>query len=106
MMYGYYESGMGWWMVLSTLFWLLLAGIAVWALVRFLSRHSEGSTSGSTRQGTADMPDGPSAEEILRQRFARGEIDAATFERMQAQLQASVPTQATPRNPVLPESGR
>jgi putative membrane protein len=32
---------------------------------------------------------GPSAMEILRQRFARGEIDTATFEQMRERLEAS-----------------
>jgi hypothetical protein len=37
---------------------------------------------------------GPAAIEILRQRYARGEIDAETFERMRARLEPSleVPT--------------
>jgi len=32
---------------------------------------------------------GPSALEILRQRYARGEIDAATFEQMRERLESS-----------------
>jgi uncharacterized membrane protein len=31
----------------------------------------------------------PSAMEILRQRYARGEIDAATFDQMRERLEAS-----------------
>ena len=99
MMWGYYSGMSGWmvvWMVLSSLFWLALVAIAVWALVRFVNRRP----SGSARYGhdaTTKVPAGPSADEILRQRFARGEIDADTFERMRAQLE-----QATPREPALP----
>jgi putative membrane protein len=37
-----------------------------------------------------DMPpQGPSALEILRQRYARGEIDAVTFEQMRERLESS-----------------
>jgi uncharacterized membrane protein len=34
-------------------------------------------------------PQGPSALEILRQRYARGEIDAVTFEQMRERLASS-----------------
>ncbi len=34
-------------------------------------------------------PQGPSALEILRQRYARGEIDAATFEQMRERLEST-----------------
>jgi putative membrane protein len=96
MMYGYYGPGMGWWMVLSSLFWLLLVAVAVWALVRFLSQRSS-----SGRHDAANLSAGPSAEEILRQRYARGEIDADTFQRMWAELEG------TPdRHPALPGSQR
>jgi putative membrane protein len=95
MMYGYYDSGMGWWMVLSNLVWLVLVAVAVWALVRFLSQR----TDGGARHDTTRFSSGPSAEEILRQRFARGEIDADTFQRMRGQLE-----QPTPREPAVPAS--
>lgn len=84
MMWGYYP-GMGWWMVLSSLFWLVLIGIAVWALVRWVSYQTRTGTGRQTDGTTA----GPSAQEILRQRFARGEIDGETFERMRQQLESS-----------------
>lgn len=84
MMWGY-APGMGWWMVLSSLFWLVLIGIAVWALVRWVS-HQTRTGTGRQMDGTTA---GPSAQEILRQRFARGEIDGDTFERMRQQLESS-----------------
>ena len=90
MMWGYYP-GMGWWMVLSGLFWLALVAVAVWALVRWVGHQAR------TR---ADRPlggpsTGSSAEEILRQRYARGEIDEATYEQMRERL-----TSAPTRHPV------
>ena len=36
-------------------------------------------------------PPGPSALEILRQRYAAGEIDAEAFEQMRERLEASYP---------------
>jgi putative membrane protein len=81
----YYGPGMGWWMVLSTVFWLVLIGIAVWALVRWVSHQTQ---TGTNQQTGGTIP-GPSADEILRQRFARGDIDSETFERMRQQLAAS-----------------
>ena len=102
MMWGYYSGMSGWmvvWMVLSSLFWLALVAIAVWALVRFVTRHPSSSTRYDTTRDATNVPAGPSADEILRQRFARGEIDADTFQRMRAQLE-----QATPQEPALPGS--
>lgn len=99
MMYGYYGSGMGWWMVLSGLFWLVLVAIAVWALVRFVAQAQRTNATGRYDASNVTTSPPPSAEEILRQRFARGEIDAEAFQRMRAQLE-----QATPREPVMPRS--
>jgi putative membrane protein len=95
MMYGYYGPGMGWWMALSSLFWLALVAVAVWALVRFVSQR----TNSNARHDMTNLSSGSSAEEILRQRYARGEIDADTFQRMRAELES------TPdRYPALPGS--
>lgn len=56
----------GWW-----LFWLLVLVVAVW-LTAMTLRGRGGDTSG----GTAAQ----SAEEVLRERFARGEISEEEFE--------------------------
>jgi putative membrane protein len=93
MMWGYGfgapGAGMTVWMILSSLFWLVIVGIAVWAFVRWLSMH--GPASSQTPPTTASSP---SALEILRQRYARGELDEPTFLRMQAQLTGSPADQA------------
>jgi uncharacterized membrane protein len=67
-------------MLLNMVFWAGILGLLVWALVRWLTM----------RAPNVGAP-GPSALEILRQSYARGEIDAATFERMRAQLETSTP---------------
>jgi putative membrane protein len=68
-------------MLLNMVFWAALLGLIVWALVRWLATRTPGI--GGT---------GPSAMETLQQRYARGEIDAATFAQMRAQLESSAPS--------------
>src|SRR5258707_14201178 len=87
MMWGY---GFGWgWMLMSfgMVLWIALLVILVWALIRWLS--SKANTPFPTLTPTPQS--GLSAEEILRQRYARGEIDAATFEQMRQRLEGSRP---------------
>ena len=83
MMFWGYDYGwpMMLWMVFWNFFWLALVGVAVWALVRWVARMP--LRSGSQRP----VPTEPSAQEILRQRYARGEIDTPTFEQMRAVLE-------------------
>ena len=57
MMYGFDPGYMGWMMIASTLFWVALVGLAVFAIVRFAPR---------------DRVDNATA--ILQERLARGEI--------------------------------
>jgi putative membrane protein len=80
MMWGY---GFGWgWLMMSfgMILWIALLVVLVWAMIRWLERKTP-----STRTPAV----GPSALEILQQRYARGEIDTATFEHMRERLQAS-----------------
>jgi putative membrane protein len=100
-MWGYYATGgMAWWMILSSLFWLALAAVVVWAIVRWLS-----SASRSTAPRAPQEPAQLSALDILKMRYARGEIDTATFQAMRAQLEETpvTPTR-TPQEPL--SSGR
>ncbi len=78
-------------MLLSMLLWVAVVGLLVWALVRWLAVGAGGT--GAPGAG----PTGPSAIEILRQRYARGEIDATTFEQMRQRLEgSSSPTSSSP----------
>jgi putative membrane protein len=83
-------GGYGWsWpgmlmMTLSSLLWIALIAILIWALVRWLNKQNVNTTTPT-----------PSAMEILRQRYARGEIDTATFEQMRERLLTSI-TSETP----------
>ena len=88
MMWGYPTT---WWGVLLMTFgmvlWYGLIAVAIWAFVRWLIRA--GSASGPTS--------GPPALEILRQRYARGEIDAATYDEMRARLEGTNPSAPYPK---------
>ena len=84
-----WDMGPGWggmfWMGLQSLFWFVLLGLLIWLLIRWLS----GRTTFGTPHAPSAPPNPPSALEILRQRYARGEIDTATFENMRERLNAS-----------------
>lgn len=82
MMWGPYMyqsgAGMGWWMLVPTLFGVALLGVIIWAVAR-LTRPRP--MTGAPRLDTDMKP-----EEILRRRYAAGEIDAQTFEAMSERL--------------------
>ncbi len=74
-------------MMLGIAFWSVLLTILAWALIRWLSTRT---MFGEWYTPTSNIPpEQPSAIEILRQRYARGEIDAVTFEQMRERLEAS-----------------
>jgi putative membrane protein len=86
MMWGY---GYGWagmlWMGLGTLFWIAILALVIWSLARLFTGRTF-----SVPPGHAPMPPAqPSAMEILRQRYARGEIDMETFVTMRGHLEAT-----------------
>lgn len=81
----YYWNG-GWGgmllaMLLNAAIWALLLSLLIWGAIRVFKLRAPSAGAGPDGRG-------PSALEILRQRYARGEIDEATFERMQTQLGA------------------
>jgi len=82
MMWGYSLSGPGMLMMsLGSIIFIVLIAVLIWTLV--------------TRQRTNTMQQSSalSAMEMLRQRYVRGEIDAATFEQMRAQLENREPVE-------------
>ena len=79
--YGFSWGGM-FLMLLGMAILIALLVVLAWALIRWLDRRN---TVSSTQMPAS----GPSAMEILRQRYARGEIDTATFEQMRERLEAS-----------------
>lgn len=83
--YGYGMMGSGMmggfgWMGLSSLLWLVLLGVIIWAIVAWARGISQpgGSESAS---GRAD-----SALEVLKKRYARGEINKEEYEEKKKDL--------------------
>jgi len=75
MMWGYGWSWPGMlMMMLSSLLWIALIAVLVWAVISWSNKRNAHTTT-------------PSAMEILRQRYARGEIDTTTFEQMRERLE-------------------
>ena len=95
-----FHSGMGFhfwphllWAGFAGLIWLGLLGLVIWGALRLLRRRPMAAYTpqwqpyGQPPAGQA----GQSAYEILRERYARGEIDTVTFEQMMERLHASAP---------------
>lgn len=76
-MMGYYDGDMGWggWLAMSLsflVFWGLLIALVVWLVRSF--------RSDTTRDNLGQPPAaGSRADDVLAERFARGEIDADEF---------------------------
>lgn len=67
-------EGAGWWaMGAGMLLWVLVLAVVVGLVVWAINRTT--GSAGGARSG------GDSAEEVLRRRFAAGEIDAEEYER-------------------------
>jgi putative membrane protein len=65
-------TGWGW-------FWMTIVMVAFWALVAWAVVAGIGGTRGADRETRATPPRPP--EDILAERFARGEIDEETYRR-------------------------
>jgi putative membrane protein len=86
MMWGY-NFGWGGMLLMSfgSILWIALLVVLVWAVIRWLERKM----SAAVPPAASTPPTGPSALEVLQQRYARGEIDTATYEQMRERLGAS-----------------
>jgi putative membrane protein len=96
--YAYFDPSMWVGMVVQGALWLLLAAVAVWALVRWLNRPPRSATP------PPNPPEELSALDTLKQRYARGELDTATFEPLRAHLDPS--ERVLSQSPELITSGR
>jgi putative membrane protein len=71
-MWGAHE-GMGWWMLLGTLWFVVFWGVILYVIVSGVSRFGR-------------RRDDDDALEILKRRYARGELSAEEFEHMRQEL--------------------
>jgi len=69
----------------GTVLWIAVFVALAWALVSWLSRRNAPMVGYHPTPPPVQF----SALEILRQRYARGEIDDATFQQMRERLQTS-----------------
>ena len=72
--------GWGFGMLFMGIFWLVILGLIVWAVVALVRR----SGSAHVHSGQPALPN--SAVEIVRARYARGEINKEEFDRLMADL--------------------
>jgi len=87
--------GHGLWLVLPLLFlgrffWIVILALLIGLAIRrfgFGHRYAPYAQAPFYRYNVP--PTQQSALEVLRQRYARGEIDAATFDQMRERIQAS-----------------
>lgn len=85
----FFEFVHGWWtvmplMLFQLVFWVALIAAIIWALSHWLHNPTPDMPLAAYHPGNV-----PSALEILSRRYARGEIDTVTFERMRERLQAT-----------------
>jgi putative membrane protein len=73
---GGYGMGFGW------IFWLILIVIIVWAVIRYAG-SGPGRSSGRIDAGSG----GGRALEILKERYAKGEITKEEYDRMKRDLE-------------------
>jgi putative membrane protein len=70
------DDGSGWWMLIGSVWFVVFWGVLIWAIFR-LTEHRDYRERGSE-----------SAIEILRQRYARGEIGKEEFNRIRHDLES------------------
>ncbi len=79
-----YGFGMGWlWMIVPLIGLILLVGLGIWAIMATLNGANQRS---KTANGAGSVAQVQTPEEILRQRFARGEISAEQYNEMRQTL--------------------
>ncbi len=75
--------GFGW--IVMVIFWVAVIGLAVWLLSLLLPRAKHNTSANGTPQRTGTLE---SPTEILKQRYARGEITKEQYEQMRRDVVA------------------
>jgi putative membrane protein len=76
-------------LLLGKFFWFVILALLIGVLVRRFSSRSMAFYRHAPYYHPGVPPVEPSAMETLRQRYARGEIDAVTFDQMRERLESS-----------------
>ena len=90
LMYGeHWGGGAGLWPL--HLFCLVIIGLLIWGAISWWNHRGRRLDSflAGMRREEPDSTSGLDAMEVVRQRYARGEIDAITFEQMRERLEGS-----------------
>lgn len=74
-MWGEHE-GMGWWMLLGSIWFVVFWGLVIWAIVSVFGRGERGSAVGG----------GETPLEIAKRRYAQGEISRDQFDQLRRDL--------------------
>jgi putative membrane protein len=82
--WGYGDGWTWWWMLPMMTFMLVLTGAVIWGVVAVVRSLT-----------TSGAPTRPTAEDILNERFARGEIDASDYRERIDTLHSTGPTAKT-----------
>lgn len=69
------HNGFGWWMVLGSVWFVVFWGLVIWAVISLTSRREPGQA-----------PSPPTALDIAKSRYARGEISREEFDQLRRDL--------------------
>ncbi|MDT8304914.1 MAG: SHOCT domain-containing protein [Anaerolineae bacterium] len=88
MMWGWHMGYGGWGMLLMGVLWIGLIALGVWLLARLFPGVRSGTPRRASREGNAPgtAPGTATAMEILRRRYARGELSKEEYETMRHDL--------------------
>ena len=75
-----FGGGMGFGMGFGWIFWLIIIGVAIWAVIRL----TDNSTYNTVSKSTAFLQETPL--NILKKRYARGEITESEYKQMRKNL--------------------
>lgn len=73
----HWMNGSGGYMWFGWIFWLILLGVIVWAVVTIINKN---------QTGTGNNQLGESSIDILKKRFAKGEITKEQYDQMKTVL--------------------
>ena len=73
----HWMNGAGGYMWFGWIFWLILLGVIVWAVVTIINKN---------QTGTGNNQLGESSIDILKKRFAKGEITKEQYDQMKTVL--------------------